>query len=415
MWTGLILRHAPPRRPASYGASSAFTITPSWPAPTAWSRKAAASAGSAVTIDGSRAAGRHDRCEQLAPDGQRFVDDRRATGVQDVEEVRRQPVPTAGRCIGTEVAHRVLEPPGQAVLGRRRAPRRRARGRHPAARPRAPATAPRRSVISLRLRVKMRTSPSRRWAWIRAPSSFHSTDAGPVAVSAASTSAAGVASIGCTARPGHHPDRRQRVDAACRARRQPCTPRSPASMWARRTAAIGTPAALATASTITPSSAPWRSSPPRTSSTAAPARTRWPGRTRRPAAPRRAALTPAPDIAASRVDGVVDLERPSSDGVGRRLGPHVAQRRPPDADAALAQGAGEHADRDGAPRRAPAGAADRPATPPSHPASTSPPAPATRRPARRTARPVTVRPLAEGRRYGVVNRRGTATTPTCTT
>ena len=39
------------------------------------------------------------------------------------------------------------------------------------------------------------------------------------------------------------------------------TPRSPASITARRTSAAGNPAALATASTITPSSAPWRSSP----------------------------------------------------------------------------------------------------------------------------------------------------------
>ena len=93
------------------------------------------------------------------------------------------------------------------------------------------------------------------------PSSFHSTDAGPVAASAAATSGAGDASIGCTARPGTMPTAARAstppVSAACAVR-----PRSPASMWARRTAAIGTPAAFATASTITPSSAPWRSSPP---------------------------------------------------------------------------------------------------------------------------------------------------------
>ena len=37
-------------------------------------------------------------------------------------------------------------------------------------------TAGRRSVMSLRLRVKRRTSSPRRWAWMRAPSSFHSTE-----------------------------------------------------------------------------------------------------------------------------------------------------------------------------------------------------------------------------------------------
>ena len=184
-------------------------------------------------------------------------------------------------------------------------------------------------------------------------------------------------------------------------------------MWARRTAAIGTPAAFATASTITPSSAPWRSSPenifhssscsdsvarPNTSASRL----------------RRAALTPAPGHRRQPVDGVVDLEHRERRRQ-RRLGPHVAQRRPSDAGAALAQRAGQHADRDGHLIRRQSAQQQRPTAPPSHPASTSPPAPATPRPARRTTRPVTVRPLPEGRRYGVVNRRGTATTPTCTT
>ena len=59
-----------------------------------------------------------------------------------------------------------------------------------------------RSVMSLRLRVNRRTSSPRRWAWTRAPSSFHSTEASPVAASASATSLAGEASIGCTARSG---------------------------------------------------------------------------------------------------------------------------------------------------------------------------------------------------------------------
>ena len=59
-----------------------------------------------------------------------------------------------------------------------------------------------RSVTSLRLRVNRRTRPSDRWACTRAPSSFHSTDAAPVVARAAATSADGLANIGSTGRLG---------------------------------------------------------------------------------------------------------------------------------------------------------------------------------------------------------------------
>ena len=59
----------------------------------------------------------------------------------------------------------------------------------------------------------MRTAPSRRCAWILAPSSLYSTDAVPVASSAAATSVAGDASIGCTALPGTMPTAAERLDA----------------------------------------------------------------------------------------------------------------------------------------------------------------------------------------------------------
>ena len=52
-------------------------------------------------------------------------------------------------------------------------------------------TAGRRSVTSLRLRVKRRTSSPRRWAWMRAPSSFHSIWDGPSSARAEATSARG--------------------------------------------------------------------------------------------------------------------------------------------------------------------------------------------------------------------------------
>ena len=50
-----------------------------------------------------------------------------------------------------------------------------------------------------------------RWACTRAPSSFHSTDAAPVAPSAAATSLAGLASIGSTGRLGCKRDRVERL------------------------------------------------------------------------------------------------------------------------------------------------------------------------------------------------------------
>ncbi len=115
-----------------------------------------------------------------------------------------------------------------------------------------------RSVTSLRLRVKSRTSSSRRWAWMRAPSSFHSTDASPVSSSASATVGADAASIGCTGRPTVRPKPpRSMPPRAARA----TTGSDPASIAARRTSAAGRPAAAATASPTSDSSAPWRSSP----------------------------------------------------------------------------------------------------------------------------------------------------------
>ncbi len=90
---------------------------------------------------------------------------------------------------------------------------------------------------------------------MRAPSSFHSTDAGPVAASADATSVDGLASIGNTGRLGSR-------STASRAERPPVSAsvaavsRSPVIIDARRIDATGTSAAAATADVITPSSAP---------------------------------------------------------------------------------------------------------------------------------------------------------------
>jgi len=95
---------------------------------------------------------------------------------------------------------------------------------------------------------------------MRAPSSFHSTDAGPVALSASATVAAVAASIGCTGCSGVRPMASSPASPSVSAT-VAAFPRSPENIAARRTASIGTPAAFATASVITPSSAPWRNSP----------------------------------------------------------------------------------------------------------------------------------------------------------
>ena len=126
---------------------------------------------------------------------------------------------------------------------------------------RATATIPgRRSVTSLRLRVKMRTSSPARCTCTRAPSSFHSTDDRPHAPIASATDTAVAASIGSTGRSTSSPTSlRAASPPACA--RQATTRRSPLSIAARRTDAIGTPTPRATASVTIPSSAPWRRSP----------------------------------------------------------------------------------------------------------------------------------------------------------
>ena len=118
-------------------------------------------------------------------------------------------------------------------------------------------------MISSRVRVNRRTSPPARWAWIRIPSSFHSTAAAwpsPILASASAMLVALAASIGRTGRPTSSPNARSASlpPASAAAATAPSEPRS---IMARRTSAAGTEAARATASVITPSSAPWRSSP----------------------------------------------------------------------------------------------------------------------------------------------------------
>ena len=99
-----------------------------------------------------------------------------------------------------------------------------------------------RAVTSLRLRVKARTSSPARCTWMRAPSSFHSTEARPVAANASATDAALAASIGWTGRSTSKPISASAASPTVSARRA-ASARSPLSIAARRTAAAGTCAA----------------------------------------------------------------------------------------------------------------------------------------------------------------------------
>src|ERR687898_787515 len=138
----------------------------------------------------------------------------------------------------------------------------------------------RRAVTSLRLRVKIRTSSPTLCTWMRAPSSFHSTDASVPTVSpvpspppaaslpllpatsakASATSVAVWANIGWTGRSSVSPTAASPASPSVSAI-SATAGRSPPSIAARRIVSRGTPAALATASVTSPSNAPWRSSP----------------------------------------------------------------------------------------------------------------------------------------------------------
>ena len=174
---------------------------------------------------------------------------------------------------------------------------------------------------------------------MRAPSSFHSSAAGPILSSAAARSGAVAASIGCTGRP-----------TCSRTRRSPSTPSpsairasspgSPSSISARRTSACGSPPARATASVTIDCSAPWRRSPSisrrRNSCSGAVAAVNSSA-----SASRRSACEPEPAVPASRSKAAstaaTDQRRL---GGGRR---QLAQRCPANPQPALARFAGQEA------------------------------------------------------------------------
>ena len=177
-------------------------------------------------------------------------------------------------------------------------------------------TSGRRAVMSSSVLVYSRTSPSRTCAWIRMPSSFHSTAAcaapgpppagslpsAPAAILARASSMEGAlaASIGLSGWPTRRPNPLSAAVPPLSAA-SATAGSDPRSITARRTWATGTPAARATASVITPSRAPCRSSPDSSRtrkycspSVAAPSRS--------PISRRRSAVDPLPASAPIRVN-----------------------------------------------------------------------------------------------------------------
>ena len=191
--------------------------------------------------------------------------------------------------------------------------------------------------------MKIATSSPARCAWIRAPSSFHSTYAASTrsrrrsrcrSRSARASARSGeAASAGNAARPS----------APSRIAASATDGRSPASIAARRTSAAGRSAALATASVITPSSAPCRSSPRnrlvRSRCSGSVARTKSVS-----SSARRAACEPGPEI-----DWIREIAASTSSKIERRLRRRrrkILERRPAHADRSLRQLAGEVRDGD---------------------------------------------------------------------
>ena len=258
MCRGLTLIHPAPRRPAAYGVSSDLTTTPSCPRATASAKNSEASAEQDVTSRGMSSAGGTARASS-------------ACRVSSGKSIRSTP----SRC---STSNKNTDSGGPSALAARDAVSWNGIGR-PSARsaisspsntaartgswPRTATTSGIRPVISSSVRVNNRTPPEARCAWIRIPSSFHSTAActpAPTRESASEMLEALAASIGRTGRPTSSPNAASAAlpPASAAAATAPSEPRS---IIARRTSATGTDAARATASVITPSSAPCRSSP----------------------------------------------------------------------------------------------------------------------------------------------------------
>ena len=111
---GFTFNQPAPRLPASYGASSAFTITPSWPRASASSRNACATAVIVGLYPRNDQLLRETRRERDEPLAGRSVDEVGAVDVEAVEEEGAERRPGRRR-LRAEAAHRDLERLGTPV------------------------------------------------------------------------------------------------------------------------------------------------------------------------------------------------------------------------------------------------------------------------------------------------------------
>ena len=169
--------------------------------------------------------------------------------------------------------------------------------------------------MSLRLRVKMRTSSPERCTWTRAPSSFHSTDARPVWPRASATSAALAASIGwigwstarCTAVERVGPVvQREGGGPPEVAGEHGGAPHDVERHLGGLGHRVGHHAGQRALAQPAGQQLPDERRP----------RPRWPGRTGRPSSSWRAATDPAPDVPASSAEHARPARAPSIDGSG---------------------------------------------------------------------------------------------------
>ena len=178
------------------------------------------------------------------------------------------------------------------------------------------------------------------------PSSFHSTAAGLSFASAAAMSGGRARrASGGRGRPTCSRNARERLGAARQRDRRDGAEVAAQHQRAPQRRRRGRRRPCAAASAITPASAPWRRSPDSSARRNALLGARSRGRTARPARRGARACEPGPGQRADRARTRRRRRRRVSDGVAAGGG-SVAQRRPADADLALAQLAGQERDGD---------------------------------------------------------------------
>ena len=289
MCTGLTFSHPAPRRPAAYGASSAFTTTPSCPAASAASNSRAASSASSATARGTRSSARRPRASASL---------RRASGSssrsspstcstsKNSEASGVRPRTARAEARGGDLER--LGPPVGAQRDRLpvehdRAHRQRARRGDHLGQPRGHVVErarEQRDVVAVAMDLDPRAVELRVDRGRPGPGE-RGRDVGR-----------GAGEHRRQRAPDLEPDRRQAVAPSRRATAATAA-RSPCSVSARRSSRRGHPGRPAAASVITPASAPWRRSPSSSRDQEVLLRRGRPRQQRR--APPRGARPPSPD------------------------------------------------------------------------------------------------------------------------